>query len=308
MALDALTFRSVRPEDKARVIAFTYNTWGDDEDDYIKDVFDEWLIDPRGEFTAAVLEGQVVGIAKLTDMGDDEWWFEGLRIDPAYRRRGLASEFNRYHVALAQQLGGKVIRYMTGGSNVGSQAIGARAGFRHIITYTAHLADAPHLADTVHEFAPPMLLTSADLAALTRWIDSPLMRHLHGVYRNAWVAKTLTAAELRCVLEAQLVYGVKDGQGNLAAWALLRAEEYDDDSEDSGHRRLRVDHLDGDMGAVTELARQIRTLAAARDRTEVSAGICDYPPLVQAVVEAGYRVNPDKFGLWVLELKLTSNA
>ena len=48
---------------------------------------------------------EVVGIAKLTDMGDDEWWFEGLRIDPAYRRRGIASEFNRYHVASGEAAG-----------------------------------------------------------------------------------------------------------------------------------------------------------------------------------------------------------
>jgi sugar phosphate isomerase/epimerase len=71
-----------------------------------------------------------------TDMGDDEWWFEGLRIDLAYRRQGIAREFNRYHVQLAQRLGGKVMRYMTGGENTGSQIIGAR---RALNTYHLHL-------------------------------------------------------------------------------------------------------------------------------------------------------------------------
>jgi ribosomal protein S18 acetylase RimI-like enzyme len=301
MTLSALSFRPVQPADKDRIIAFTFNTWGDKEDDYIKDVFDDWLADPHGEFTAAVLDEKVVGIAKLTAMGDDEWWFEGLRIDPAYRRQGIASEFNRYHVELARRLGGKVIRYMTGSGNVGSQAIGARAGFQHIITYTAHLTEASNVAPL------PILLSLDDVPALTRWIDSPLMRYLHGVYRAAWSAKTLTEAELRRVVEAQLAYSVKDEQGHLVAWALLRAEEYDDDSEDSEHHRLRVDHFDGEMKAVTELAQQIRALAALRNRGEVSAGICDYPPLVQAVVEAGYAVNPDKFSLWILELILMSN-
>ena len=56
MTLGSLSFRPVRPEDKERIIAFTLNTWGDDEDDYIKDVFDDWLEDPHGEFTAAVLD------------------------------------------------------------------------------------------------------------------------------------------------------------------------------------------------------------------------------------------------------------
>ncbi len=134
MTLTNLTFRPVLPNDRERIVAFTCNTWGDNEGDYITEVFDDWLADPRGEFTASVLNGEVVGIAKLTDMGEGEWWFEGLRIDPAYRRQGIAREFNRYHVELAKRLGGKVVRYMTGGGNVGSQTIGARAGFQHIIT------------------------------------------------------------------------------------------------------------------------------------------------------------------------------
>jgi hypothetical protein len=134
------------------------------------------------------------------------------------------------------------------------------------------------------------------------------MRYLHGVYRDAWSAKTMTEAELRRVVEAKLVYGLKDERGDVTAWALLRPEEYDDDSEDDEQRRLRVDHFDGEMSAVTELARRMRALAAARRRSEVSAGISDYPPLVQAVVDAGYGMNPDKFSLWVLELKLISEA
>ena len=76
-----------------------------------------------------------------TDLGDGEWWFEGLRVDPDFRRRGIAAALNRYHVALARRLGGKVIRYMTGDENVGSQTIGAQAGFQHTVTFAAHLAE-----------------------------------------------------------------------------------------------------------------------------------------------------------------------
>ncbi len=298
--MSALSFRPVHSEDRDRILVFTRNTWGDNDDDYIKYVFDDWLADPRGEFTAALLDEKVAGIAKLTDMGDGEWWLEGLRVDPAYRRLGIASEFNRYHVALAKRLGGMVVRYMTGSGNVASQAIGARAGFQHILTYTAHLAEASN------EFPLPVLLTQKDVPALTNWIDSSLMQYQHGVYHDAWTAKTLTAAKLRGVVEARLAYGLKDEKGQLRAWALLRPEQYDDDSEDGEQHRLRIDHLDGEMRAVTELARRMRALAASRSRTEVSAGISDYPPLVQAVVQAAYAVNPEQFSLWVLELKLMS--
>ena len=53
-------------------------------------------------------------------------------------------------------------------------------------------------------------------------------------------------------------------RGGIAAWALLRSEEYEDDSEDGESRRLRVDHFDGEVQAVTELAQRMRALAARR--------------------------------------------
>ena len=52
----ALALRPVLPADKERVLDFTRSTWGEHEDDYIAEVFDDWLADRSGEFTAALLE------------------------------------------------------------------------------------------------------------------------------------------------------------------------------------------------------------------------------------------------------------
>ncbi|HZY46083.1 MAG TPA: GNAT family N-acetyltransferase, partial [Anaerolineae bacterium] len=135
-----LILRPVRLEDKPRVLEFTAHTWGEDEDDYIQFVFDDWLYDPRGEFTAVESNGQCVAIAKLTDIGSNEWWFEGLRVDPEARGQGIGEELNRYQVDLARKLGGKTIRYMTASDNVGSLVIGSKAGFEHVLTYLMHTA------------------------------------------------------------------------------------------------------------------------------------------------------------------------
>jgi len=174
---------------------------------------------------------------------------------------------------------------MTGGSNVGSQAIGARAGFDHIITYAAYLADASL------EFALPVQLTIEDAPTLLRWVDSPLMRYLHGVYRAAWSAKTLTEAEVRRALESQLIYGLKDEAGHIAAWALLR-EEDKEDTEDGDRKRLRVDHFDGEPNAVTELGKRMRALPRRNSGWWSVAGISDYPPLVSGAGEGGLHVEP----------------
>jgi ribosomal protein S18 acetylase RimI-like enzyme len=296
--LTNLTFRPIRLEDKARILAFTAHTWGEEEGDYIGDVFDAWLADRAGEFTAAVLADQVVGIAKLTDLGDGEWWFEGLRVDPAQRRKGIGEALNRYQVDLARRLGGQVMRYMTGGENTGSQTIGQRAGFEHVITFAAYLADA------TPEFDLPAVLASDDVGAVLRWQDSPLMRYQHGAYRDSWSVRALNEREIRQTIEARRAYSLKDRAGQIAAWAVLRPSEYDEDSEDSAVRRLRIDHLDGEMAAVIELAQQLRALAAAQNKNQLSAGVSDYPPLTEALKAARYQLNPDNFRLWVMELRL----
>ncbi len=292
----AIQFRPLRPTDKPRVLEITRHTWGDDGD-YIHEVFDDWVNDRTGEFTAAIVDDRVAGIAKLTELGEGEWWFEGLRVDPAHRRKGIAEAINRYQVDLARRLDGKVIRYMTGAENIGSQMIGFRAGFEHILTFAAHLADA------AADFALPVPLTLNDVPSMVQWLHSPLMHYQYGVYRAGWSVRTLTEREIRVMIGVRRAYGLRDRQGRVTAWAALR-EESDDNEDDVKERRLRVDHLDGEHEAAIELAQALRALAAAQRCAIVSAGISDYPPLIDVVKEAGYRLNPDKFGLWVMELKL----
>jgi GNAT superfamily N-acetyltransferase len=295
---DALTFRLVQPADRDRVVAFTAHTWGADESDYIHDVFNDWLADRTGEFTAALIEDQVVAIAKLTDLGDGEWWFEGLRVDPDFRRRGIASALNRYHVELARRLGGRIIRYMTAYDNAGSQTIGAQAGFQHTVTFSARLAAASD------EFDAPSQLTEADVPALLAWLDSPLVRHQHRAFRDAWSVQTMTEAAITRAMSEGRAFALKTPDGRVGAWAVVRSAEYDEDSEDSRPHRLRIDHIDGGPDAVVELARQMRGLAAQLHRSEVSAGVSDYAPLIEALTQAGYQINPDHFGLWIMELAL----
>ena len=298
---EIVTFRPVVSADKDRILAFTAHTWGPAEDDYIRDVFDDWLADQSGEFTAALLDDQVVAIAKLTDLGDGEWWFEGLRVDPDFRRRGIASALNRYHVELARRLGGKVVRYMTGGENVGSQTIGVQTGFQHTVTFAARLAAASD------EFDAPSQLTAADVPAMFAWLDSPLVCYQHNAFRDAWSVQTMTESAIARAMSEGRAFGLKTPDGRaerVAAWAVVRSAEYDDDSEDNRSHRLRIDHLDGEPDAVIELARQMRGLAARLHRSEVSAGVSDYVPLIEALTQAGYQINPEHFGLWIMELAL----
>ena len=282
-----LLFRSVRVEDKPRVLGFTARTW--DDGDYIVDVFDEWLADPTGRFTAIELDGQVVAIGKLTDLSEGELWLEGLRVDPAHRRKGIGEALHNYHVDLAKRLGGDVLRYATGEDNVVSKLFGERTGFRHISSYRWSAANAST------DFRPPERLTPDDLPMLRPCLDSPLMRSAHRLYQRAWKWSALSEARLKTHLETGHVFGLR-GESGLRAWSICALEE--------GWDALPLHHLDGiDRPAVVEMAQAMRRTAADAGRKTVETFALEPSPLIDALREAGYRT--EDFTMIIFELRLT---
>ena len=290
-----LVFRPVRPEDKPRVLDFTAHTWGENDGDYIKEVFDEWLADPRGRFTAieldtadAALRGQPVAIGKLTDLGEGELWLEGLRVDPAHRMKGIGEALHNYHVDLARQLSGRVLRYATGRDNVVSRMLGERTGFRHVADFRWHIADA------ATDFGPPERLTGDDWAALQAWLDSPLLQSIQGLYPNAWKWSRLSEARLKAHLRAGEVFGLRGVQG-LRAWSIGALK--------AGWDEAQLHHLDGlDHPSLVDMAQAMRRYAADGGRKTIETFALDPSPLIDALREAGYH--GEDFTMVILELPL----
>lgn len=280
-----LHFRPVRPEDKPRVLAFTANTWGDG--DYIKDVFDDWLVDPRGRFIAAELDGEAVAIARLSDLGEGELWLEGIRVDPAHRRKGIGEALHRYNVDLARRYGGDVLRYATGEDNAASRRFGERTGFKHVANYWWHDAGPST------EFRPPERLTRDDWPALTTRFHSPLVHAPQKLYQHYWRWRVLSEARLETHLQAGEVFGLRREGSGLRAWSICSPDE---DGE------MWLQHLDAiDAGSLTEMARAVRRLAAELSCKTIVTFALEPSPLIGALREAGYRT--EQFTLIVLELR-----
>ncbi len=161
------------------MLEITAHTW--DDGDYIPEVWDDWLADPRGEFTVAEMDGLVVALAKLTLLDPGEFWMEGLRVDPNYRQHGVGHAMHEYQLALIRRLDGQIVRYATGANNTASHKIAARHGFRLIAAYRELRADAdPNLP------APEVLAAKdwpALQAALRRAVFIPLAS---GLYEQSW--------------------------------------------------------------------------------------------------------------------------
>lgn len=122
-------FRDAAPEDRDEVLVFTANTW--DAGDYIDRVYDYWLADKQGRFLVAVDAGTggIAGIDKLSFLAPGEGWFEGIRVNPEYRGRGLASEMQSYLIEAARSLGARTIRFITNGIPGPIHTIAYRDGF-----------------------------------------------------------------------------------------------------------------------------------------------------------------------------------
>ncbi|MCK4315488.1 MAG: GNAT family N-acetyltransferase [Anaerolineae bacterium] len=291
--MSKVRMRPAQAVDRPIVEALCARAW--EGEDYVPDVWDEWLADPHGQLVVAELESRVVGLAKLSRLADDEWWLEGLRVDPAHRRQGIACQLQAHLVEKARHVGHGTLRSGTHSLNDPVHRIAAHDGFRHIATYRFYRAD-PLPATLPHSHTPtPVLLAEGDLLSAWALVSaSPRYRAAGGLYETFWKWENLTRERLACHLAAGDVWGVYPGH-ELAALALVcRAKEED---------ALDVGYVDGAEKPLVVLLRGLRRLAAQLGHTEVRFKSVEEPALVAVVEAAGYERSWDR-DIWIFELQL----
>jgi len=283
---------NIRPADKgdrAAVEAISAQIW--DGDDYVSEVWDEWLADPHGQFAVAEMEGRVVAFAKLTRFAEDEWWMEGMRVDPAYRQRGIGSQLHHYLLEEARRMGRGTVRLGTAADNDGVHRMAQGERFHHIATYERFKA----LVAPMDVASPLLRFDEPDLPAVWALVqESARYRASRGMYELWWHWKNLTYSRFRDHLAAGEVWGIESA-GHVTALSIICQEEEAD--------LLHVCYVDGTDAALPTLARGLRGLAG---RLGCSAGVrfkaISEPTLIGAIEDAGYeRAGED---LWIFERRL----
>lgn len=127
-----IAVRRARASDKGAVMAFASQTW--DGWDYIPEVWDDWLVAQDGVLLVATTQAddRPIAVTRLTVLSSDEGWLEGIRVDPALRGRGVATNLQIAELAWANAHDLRVLRYLTGHGNEGSIKLGAHHGFAPI--------------------------------------------------------------------------------------------------------------------------------------------------------------------------------
>ncbi len=295
---DALTTRSDgylmrrgRASDRDAVAALSARAWPYGED-YVPVVWDEWERDANGLLLVLERDGVLVAVSKVTFLAPHEAWLEGLRVDPAHRRRGLAGWILRVSLAGAGERGATVARFGTAADNVAIHRAAARQGFEVVVTLDCYSAPAQAGVNPSRVLSPCDLRQAWEL--LRRSPDWALM---HGLYETYWTWPELTKERLGAALAAGRVWGRPAGDG-LAAVALLASDERAEMTHSLG-----MGLLAGGPREAQALCRDLRALAADSRRSRVTARLPVGHSLLRQLEAAGF-VRDEGMRICIFERRL----
>ncbi|MBD1909388.1 MULTISPECIES: GNAT family N-acetyltransferase [unclassified Leptolyngbya] len=291
MELNNLIVRAAQPEDKTAVLDFCQHTWADTED-YIAEVWDVWMGDPSGQILVAEFEGRAIAMTRMVQLSDQEGWWEGLRVDPQYRGRGVVRCLDPAIAHYFQSRNISTIRCCVGAWNHAMPPIIKRRGYELVGRYLIHSAEAISV-ETVNLKAtstkPLKQLTVDDCEQAWQLIqqgkESPLF-----ICRGAkW--QTLTRKQLQERLQGGKVWGYWHHplQGLLIQSHL--------ENEDSV---LWVGHIEGNPDGLVGLLEGMKSLAFHLKYPKVSGFFLKTAPLLSALEQAGYSASPTG-EFWVYE-------
>lgn len=128
MTTGMLTIRPATAADRDAVIALSRAI---SPDDYIPEVYDDWLQDPGGGGLFVVeLDGRIVACYALEFPRPGQAYLEAMRVDPTVQGRGLGSKVCRLQVEQACAMGAQDICLLSALHNHPAHRIVEKNGFR----------------------------------------------------------------------------------------------------------------------------------------------------------------------------------
>ena len=216
----------------------------------------------------AIEDGRVVAVAKLTVSSSREAWLHGLRVHPAYRRRGIATALLEHRLARARRLGARVARLDTSDDNLAIHRLMRRYGFRQIARIAYYEASAI-------EVDRPRTTDRSESDAVWRLMRGRVRMLYESHFARTMVREDVATAigERRCVVigphgrpaAAALTQTVRGAHGS---WLVARV-------------------LAGSPTTMRKLLRALRGEAKAQRLSR--AGIAAPSELWRLVTAAGYR-------------------
>jgi N-acetylglutamate synthase-like GNAT family acetyltransferase len=182
-----LKFRFAKKSDKEDVLKFCVNTfdWGD----YIDQAWDLWFSDSNGALIVAEnnichTKGSVIAVSHVSLCPNRKnIWLEGIRVNPDYRRRSIATELLSKMLSYGKLQGAKEASAIVGVNNLASQLMMENNGFNVISKWNYYSIDK------VQEFERDNVRTAAfsDIKKVWDYLkQSQIYKSSGKRYVNSW--------------------------------------------------------------------------------------------------------------------------
>jgi GNAT superfamily N-acetyltransferase len=267
--------RPVRREDTPDALEITRHIW--DGDDYVPQVWQEWLQDPRGCLLVAEIQGRVVGFVKLSESTPEDWWLQGLRVHPDFEGQGIASRLHDALLGYWLENGRGALRLSTHFERYQVHHLCERTGFRKIGEYTYFQAPA------LNDAAPDFRALTPDLAddALVYAQNSPL-KELVGVYMDlGWEWMPPRLAKVTAAVQRNQAFWWQSRQGLL----LFNQETEEDEQGPIPYIELVACQPE----ELVDLLLDYRRLAGERGYARAGMSLPLGPKLLQKLTAAGFE-------------------
>ena len=262
-----MRIRAARQSDARAVRRVCDACW---HDDYLPNVFRDWVKDRRGRLWVAVVHERVVAVAKLTVMPSREAWRHALRVDPDHRERGIATALIEHRLTRARRLGARVARLDTSEDNTAVHRLMRRYGFRRV--------------EVVRHYDAKPRPTARPEPARRDEIDAVWRLARGRLLHEDYTARVLTRTDVARAIRTRSCFVVRGRSGPVA----VAIAERQGTVKSMRGSRLRIRMVAGRPAAMRALLVGLRGEAGAAglERAAISPPSAQWP-IARA---AGYRI------------------
>lgn len=211
--------RPARSADKAPLMSFIKGVWGGN--DYIPRVWDAWIKDTRNRLYVVEADGVPVGMNRIRFLDDGSAWFEGARVHPRFRGRGLASMLGDNSMKVSKELGITTFRLTSGSRNRSAHRQISRIEFDEVARFSVYEPEKPGKADP----RAAKVASGGGEEAIDLMRESEEFKLGHGVFWHDFCAAALTPAVVGRLVEEGAVWRLGEavavvgkGGGGSHAW------------------------------------------------------------------------------------------
>ncbi len=124
--------REIKLSDKKEVLRISSQIW--EGDDYVNDVFDEWVKSDKGIFAGYWESNKLIGFGRMRFLTANDVWLEALRKDPQTKIKGVGNKIAHYYIDSLKGVKIDSIRFSTYFGNIASIKLNENLGFKKILT------------------------------------------------------------------------------------------------------------------------------------------------------------------------------